>query len=79
MLADTFGDANEDGSVNVSDAVYIINFVFVGGNAPFPYFVADSNCDCSVNVSDAVSIINFVFVGGDAPCQGPTCPPTCIL
>jgi hypothetical protein len=26
------GDANGDASVNVSDAVYIINYVFVGGD-----------------------------------------------
>ena len=28
------GDCNCDGSCNVSDAVYIINYVFVGGNEP---------------------------------------------
>ncbi len=62
------GDANDDGSVNVSDAVYIINFVFVGGNPPQPIQACgDANSDASVNVSDAVYIINFVFVGGGAP------------
>ncbi|HER00464.1 MAG TPA: hypothetical protein ENO22_14080, partial [candidate division Zixibacteria bacterium] len=30
------GDANNDGSVNVSDAVWIINFAFVGGDPPQP-------------------------------------------
>ncbi len=62
------GDANNDGSVNVSDAVYIINFVFVGGNPPQPIQACgDANSDAAVNVSDAVYIINFVFVGGNAP------------
>ena len=28
------GDANCDGSLNVSDAVYLINFIFVGGPPP---------------------------------------------
>jgi hypothetical protein len=28
------GDANGDETVNVSDAVYIISYVFVGGGAP---------------------------------------------
>jgi len=73
------GDANDDGSVNISDAVTIINFVFIGGKSPYPYFVADSNCDCSVNVSDAVVVINYVFIGGDSPCQLPGCPPTCVF
>ncbi|NIP44182.1 MAG: hypothetical protein GWO41_03830, partial [candidate division Zixibacteria bacterium] len=62
------GDANNDGSVNVSDAVYIINFVFVGGGAPQPVQACgDANSDASVNVSDAVYVINFVFVGGGSP------------
>lgn len=63
------GDANGDQSVNVSDAVYIINYVFVSGTPPDPLLIADVNCDGSVNVSDAVYIINFVFVDGNDPCD----------
>jgi Dockerin type I domain len=63
------GDANADQSVNVSDAVWIINYVFIGGEAPNPYWSGDVNCDDSVNVSDAVWIINYTFVGGNNPCD----------
>lgn len=62
------GDANFDGLVNVSDAVHIINYVFIGGDPPQPILeVGDVNCDSTVNISDAVWIINYVFVGGPAP------------
>jgi hypothetical protein len=62
------GDANNDGTVNVSDAVYIINYVFVGGGEPQPVLACgDANGDGMVNVSDAVWIINYVFVGGGPP------------
>jgi hypothetical protein len=61
------GDANADGNINVSDAVHIINYVFVGGQEPQPFESGDSNCDGSVNVSDAVMIINYVFVEGNTP------------
>jgi hypothetical protein len=62
------GDANNDGDVNVSDAVYIINYVFVGGGEPQPVLACgDANDDGTVNVSDAVYIINYVFVGGGPP------------
>lgn len=62
------GNANGDASVNVSDAVYMINYVFVGGEAPRPVMACgNANGDSSTNVSDAVYIINFVFVGGQAP------------
>jgi hypothetical protein len=62
------GDANGDGAVNVSDAVWIINYVFIGGGAPKPVLACgDANGDAAVNVSDAVWVINYVFIGGGAP------------
>lgn len=63
------GDANGDGGVNVSDAVFVINYVFIGGAPPNPLASANANCDGSVNVSDAVYIINYIFVGGAPPCD----------
>ena len=72
------GDCNHDCRINVSDAVYVINYVFSGGNAPNPCVQGDVNCDSKVNVSDAVYIINFVFSGGKPPCNVGTVPePTC--
>ena len=61
------GDANADGKVNISDAVYIINYVFSGGPTPMPLESAEVNCDGKVNVSDAVYLINYVFQGGNDP------------
>jgi Dockerin type I domain len=71
LLVENFicGDANNDATVNVSDAVWIINYVFAGGDPPIPYEAGECNCDGTVNVSDAVWIINYVFVGGNAPCD----------
>jgi hypothetical protein len=63
------GDANGDGVVNVSDAVYIINYIFAGGAAPDPLESAEVNCDGDVNVSDAVWIINYIFMDGYEPCD----------
>jgi Thrombospondin type 3 repeat/Dockerin type I domain/Peptidase_C39 like family len=63
------GDANSDENCNISDAVWIINYVFVGGDAPDPMESGDANCDGTVNVSDAVWIVNYVFVGGNSPCD----------
>ncbi len=62
------GDANFDLSVNISDAVWIINYVFIGGSEPQPVLACgDANSDDFVNVSDAVWLINYVFIGGDPP------------
>ena len=60
-------DANSDGTVNVSDAGWIINYVFVSGPLPVPLACGDANSDGTVNVSDAVYIINYVFVSGPIP------------
>jgi hypothetical protein len=68
-LATICGDANSDGNVSVSDAVYIINYIFAGGNPPVQLSSADENCDGTINISDAVWIINYVFVGGNQPCD----------
>jgi hypothetical protein len=65
----TCGDANNDGDVNLSDAVTIINYVFIGGPPPEPFITGEVNCDGTVNVSDAVWILNYVFVGGSGPCD----------
>lgn len=61
------GDANADGTLNVGDAVYLINFVFKFGPPPFPYATGDVNCDGTANVGDAVYLVNHIFKGGDPP------------
>ena len=63
------GDANYDFAVDISDAVYIINYAFGGGTAPEPLQSGDANCDSGVDVSDAVYIINYAFAGGSVPCD----------
>ena len=68
---ETPGDANGDLKVNISDAVYLINYVFSGGNPPGCMQEGDANADSRVNVSDAVYLINYVFSGGNAPVCGP--------
>jgi hypothetical protein len=76
------GDVNCDRTINVSDAVQIINWIFKGGNPPCTdcplgacesgFVCGDNNCDNQANVSDAVNIISWIFKGGPPPCHG--CP-----
>jgi hypothetical protein len=62
------GDANGDGTVNVGDAVFEINYVFNGGPPPDPPRLGDANCDGAANVGDAVYLIAHIFSGGAPPC-----------
>jgi len=64
------GDANNDCTINVGDAVFIINYIFKDGTSPEPACIGDANGDGVVNVGDAVYIINYIFKGGAAPLPG---------
>ena len=67
---DVAGDADHSGSVNISDAIYIINYAFRAGAPPYFMNEADANADCSLNISDAVYIINYAFRAGAPPICG---------
>lgn len=66
------GDADGNEIVNISDAVYLIAYIFGGGPAPDPLIAGDADCNGIVNISDAVYLIAYIFGGGPAPCEG--CP-----
>lgn len=62
----TPGDANADGTVNITDAVVIIQWIFLGGHGPYPWSICsgDPNGDCVSNITDAVSLIQWIFADG---------------
>ena len=65
-----FGDADFNGMITVSDVVYLINYIFAGGPAPYPIrLVGDADCNGAISISDAVHLINYIFAGGPAPCN----------
>lgn len=61
------GDANGDGLANITDAVYLIAYIFSGGAAPEPMEAGDANGDGIANITDAVYIIQWIFASGPAP------------
>lgn len=52
------GDANEDGAVDVSDAVSVINVFLSGDSARVNAALSDANDDGVIDITDAVVIIN---------------------
>jgi hypothetical protein len=63
------GDINDDQNIDISDVVYLLNYLFRGGSAPYPLRDGDVNCDGEVNVSDAIYLLNYLFREGPKPCQ----------
>jgi len=69
------GNVNRDADVNLSDAVYLLNALFIGGPAvecaSADDSCADVNGDDEVNLSDAAYLLNHLFLGGPEPrCGG---------
>ncbi len=63
------GDAEGDGTVGVSDFVFLINYVFSGGLAPNPPTSGDADCSGYLSISDAVYLVRYIFAGGPPPCE----------
>jgi hypothetical protein len=58
------GDANSDLTVNVSDALWTLNYLFLGASAPLCLDAADANDDGEVNITDPVVTLQVLFLGG---------------
>jgi hypothetical protein len=61
------GDANGDGTVNIADASFALNFLFLGGPDLPCAAAGDANGDGTVNIADASFALNFLFLGGPDP------------
>jgi hypothetical protein len=61
------GDVDGSGNIDISDAVYLCNYIFGGGAPPSSLAIGDVNCDQSIDISDAVSLIEYIFAGGKPP------------
>ncbi len=61
------GDADNSGLITISDAVFVIGYIFAGGAAPT--YASDADADSSelVTISDAVFLISYIFGGGPEP------------
>ena len=71
------GDCNDDGTVDLSDGVCILGWLFAGDATPACVAATDANGDASTNLSDALYVLNYLFVkGGVAPVAPfPDCGP----
>ena len=57
----TLGDVNNDGEVDIADAVCIVNHIIGKPNAVYIEEAADTNGDNDIDIADAVCIVNYVI------------------
>jgi PKD repeat protein len=61
------GDVDQNGSVDLSDAIAILAYLFTGGAKPACMDSADVNDTNSVDIADPILLLGFLFLGGLAP------------
>ena len=61
------GDPTGNGQTDITDGVFILNYLFLGSRAPECLDAADSDDSGTVDLSDAIRILNYLFLGGGAP------------
>ncbi|MEM7231673.1 MAG: YbhB/YbcL family Raf kinase inhibitor-like protein [Planctomycetota bacterium] len=61
------GDVNDDGTINLTDAVSTLNYLFANGEGPVCLAAADADANGQLNISDPVFVLRFLFLAGDAP------------
>jgi hypothetical protein len=69
------GDADDNGAVNITDGIFLLGYLFLGGETPPCLDAADANDDSAVSITDGIHILNALFLGGPQPL--PPGPNTC--
>ncbi len=57
------GDVNDDGHVQVADAIFLLRFLFLGGDPPGCEAAADVNEDGDIGLADATTLLHAITVG----------------
>jgi hypothetical protein len=71
------GDPDGSGSVNITDAIFVLTHLFTGGRAPACLESADTQDDGVVNLTDAIAILAYLFQGGPPPSSPGPPPASC--
>lgn len=62
-------DITGDGIFDVSDLMYLTNYLYRGGPQPRPLQNANVNCDGTINVADLIYLVNYIYKAGPPPCN----------
>jgi len=61
------GDASDDFTLDLSDAVVTLGFLFLGAPQPACLDAADTTDDGQIDVSDPIATLSFLFLSGSRP------------
>jgi hypothetical protein len=70
------GDADASGTINITDGIFILGFLFLGGTTPGCQDASDTDDSEALNITDGIYILSFLFLGGSPPpAPHPACGP----
>jgi hypothetical protein len=61
------GDCNGDASIQLTDAVFMLNWLFKGGTEPSCVDACDADDNGAAGLTDPIIILNYLFRGGGEP------------
>ena len=61
------GDANSDDRADLSDGIFLLNHLFLGGPGSTCLKAADSNDSGVLDLTDSIYLLNHLFIGGPPP------------
>jgi hypothetical protein len=59
------GDVDGNGTVELTDAVFVLGYLFQGQGVPGCLETADSDDNGKVDISDAIRLLGWLFLGGE--------------
>lgn len=72
MVWKLHGDCNWDGTLNLIDLLWMINWIYFTWDDPMPErMVADCNCDLRFDLLDIQELINYLYFDGSPLCGNP--------
>ncbi len=73
------GDTDGDGEILITDAIRILNYLFLGGALISCLEAANFDNSESVDISDGIHVLNYLFRGGPPPVPPGSPPAACGL
>jgi hypothetical protein len=61
------GDADSNQRLEITDAINLLNFLFLGGPEPPCQDAADADDNGQLQITDPIRILGYLFLGGDPP------------
>ncbi len=61
------GDVDANASVDITDAIVLLGYLFLGAGAPSCLDAGDADDTGQLDITDAIRILGYLFLGGEAP------------